>query len=132
MRVSHTRAAYLLVKYIFQILTLRSNNGFEISEADIKATIEVLANQVSKYELDNSTDALADFCSYEDEKGCVDLACKFRKDDKGDIIFTFGSNKGKKIKDNLGMLKWMLDKDFSQDTKDHAKKLLEEFSRARA
>jgi DNA polymerase-3 subunit epsilon len=107
----------------------KSLDNAHSAEADIKATIEVLQNQVEKYQLDNSSKAIADFCSYEDEKGCVDLACKFRKNDQDEIIFTFGSNKGKKVQDNLGMLKWMLDKDFSQDTKEHAKKLIEKFSK---
>lgn len=102
------------------------------SEADIKATMEVLNQQVSKYELDNDVNALADFCSYEDEKNCIDIACKFRKNKDGDVVFTFGTNKGKKIEDNLGMLKWMLDKDFSQDTKEHAKSLLKQHSKTAA
>ena len=97
------------------------------AEADIEATIEVLENQITKYKLNTSIESLDDFCSYEDEKGCIDIACKFRKNKDGEILFTFGANKGKSIKDNLGMLKWMLDKDFSDDTKEHAKRLLEEF-----
>ena len=97
------------------------------AEADILATIEVLDGQIDKYELALEVDELDDFCRYEHEKACVDLACRFRKDENGEIVFNFGSNNGKKVKENLGMLKWMLDKDFSEDTKDHARKLLEKF-----
>ena len=42
----------------------------------------------------------------------IDYAGKFARDEDGDIIFTFGDNRGKKVKTNLGMLEWMLPKDF--------------------
>jgi DNA polymerase III subunit epsilon len=104
-------------------------NDAHSAEADIEATMAVLNAQILKYQLDNSVAALDDLCSYDDEKGCIDIACKFRRDEDGEAVFTFGSNKGKKIKDNPGMLKWMLDKDFSEDTKEHAKKLLTELTK---
>jgi DNA polymerase III subunit epsilon len=100
------------------------------AEADIEATIEILNKQISKYQLEPDVNALDDFCTYENEKGCIDIACKFRKDEFGETVFTFGANKGKKIKENPGMLKWMLDKDFSEDTKEHAKRLLAELAKA--
>lgn len=100
------------------------------AEADIEATVEVLNTQIKKYQLANDVHSLDDFCTYENERGCIDIACKFRRNEAGEPIFTFGANKGKRIRDNLGMLKWMLDKDFSEDTKTHAKKLIEELSKA--
>ncbi len=112
----------------YQFYCDKELNNAHSAKADIEATIEVLNEQINRYNLESNTEALNDFCSYEQEKGCIDIECRFRKDENGELVFTFGANKGKKIKDNLGMLKWMLDKDFSADTKKHAKKLLEQLS----
>ncbi len=101
------------------------------AEDDILATIEVLNSQVLKYSLEKDVSSLDDFCRYENEKDTIDMDGKFRRDESGEVVFTFGTNRGKKVKENLGMLKWMLDKDFKEDTKEHARKLLEQFSKAK-
>jgi hypothetical protein len=47
------------------------------------------------------------------------LAGKIAWNDVGDVVFNFGKNKGMRIQDDLGYCHWMLDKDFSANTKMH-------------
>jgi len=46
----------------------------------------------------------------------VDLSGKFIRDKDGSILFNFGPQKGNKVIDNMGMLKWMFGKNFTRDT----------------
>lgn len=93
------------------------------AEADVEATIKVLDGQLNKYkDLPPSTNALHDFAYQENDY--LDYDRKFARDKSGEIIFTFGKNKGMTVADNLGMVKWMLDKDFSEHTKYIARKIL--------
>lgn len=90
--------------------------------ADTQATAAVLNGQVAKYALDGSIDSLYKLSNQGLE--VVDYDGKFSRNEQGELIFTFGTNKGKRIADNHGMLKWMLDKDFSRHTKYIAQKIL--------
>lgn len=93
------------------------------AEADVEATIKVLNGQLERYpDIPATAEALHAFTSQETEY--LDYDRKFARDKSGEIIFTFGKNKGMKVADNLGMVKWMLDKDFSEHTKFIARKLL--------
>lgn len=93
------------------------------AEADVEASIKVLNGQLEKYsDLPPTTDALHEM--FVQENDFLDYDRKFSRDKKGEIIFMFGKNKGLPVAENLGMVKWMLDKDFSEHTKFIARKIL--------
>lgn len=93
------------------------------AEADVEATIKVLNGQLEKYkDLNPTAEGLHEF-SYQ-ENDFLDYDRKFARDKNGEIVFMFGKNKGMRVAENLGMVKWMLDKDFSEHTKFIARKIL--------
>jgi DNA polymerase-3 subunit epsilon len=93
------------------------------AEADVEATIKVLNGQLEKYsDLPATTEALHEM--FVQETDFLDYDRRFSRDKKGEIIFMFGKNKGMPVAENLGMVKWMLDKDFSEHTKFIARKIL--------
>lgn len=93
------------------------------AEADVEATIKVLNGQLEKYpDITPDTETLHAFTKMDTE--FLDYDRRFARDRSGEIIFMFGKNKGMKVADNLGMVKWMLDKDFSEHTKYIARKIL--------
>jgi DNA polymerase III subunit epsilon len=92
------------------------------AESDAKATMEVLQSQVEKYELGPDTAMLHDLCSNGQE--IIDFAGKFIRNEKGEIVYAFGPHKGVKVIDETGFALWMLSKDFTFDTKEKAKKIL--------
>lgn len=93
------------------------------AEADVEATIKVLDGQLKKYsDLVPTTEALQEFTAL--KFSTLDYDGKFTRDKNGEIVFNFGSNKGKRVADNPGMVQWMLDRDFSEHTKFIARKIL--------
>lgn len=85
------------------------------AEADILATVDVFMAQVEKYpDLPANLDELELFCNY--GKPILDISGKFTTDDDGDIVFNFGAKRGMKAKDELGLVQWMINKDFPKDT----------------
>lgn len=60
-------------------------------------------------------DQLADFCRF--DEGRIDLAGKLVRDRDGDAVYNFGPKKGSKVRDEIGLAYWMLDKDFTANTK---------------
>jgi DNA polymerase-3 subunit epsilon len=59
-----------------------------------------------------------------DRKVFLDFAGTMYRDEKGDLIFNIGKNKGKKVLDNKGMLNWMLKEEFPLDTKNWCQKII--------
>ncbi|MEI7907617.1 MAG: 3'-5' exonuclease [Bacteroidota bacterium] len=93
------------------------------AEADVEATIKVLNGQLEKYsDLTPTADSLHEFSLQENEY--LDYDRKFARTKNGVLVFMFGKNKGLPVAENLGMVKWMLDKDFSEYTKLVARKIL--------
>ncbi len=93
------------------------------AEADVEATIKVLNGQLEKYsDLTPTADSLHEF-SYQ-ESDYVDYDRKFARGKNGEIVFTFGKNKGLAVVGNLGMVEWMLNKDFAEQTKLIARKII--------
>lgn len=93
--------------------------------ADVMATLDIMRGQMAMYE---DLQSLDDFHAIaEPEKRC-DLAGKFRMED-GVVVYNFGKHFNTPVKDQLSFLTWMMDKDFSIDTKNYAIKLLEEFKK---
>lgn len=93
--------------------------GAHGAEADTKATYEVLKSQLDKYDtLKNDMDFLAKFSAHNRN---VDFAGRIVYNDKGEEVFNFGKNKGKRVVDILrnepGYYNWMMQGEFSLYTK---------------
>ena len=89
------------------------------AEADTIATLEVLKAQIVKYEgLGNDMESLHKASG---QANLVDLAGRMIYDDNGNEIFNFGKHKGKMVsfvfKNEPGYYQWMMNNDFSLDTK---------------
>ncbi len=94
------------------------------AKGDVEATMKVLSGQLAKYpDLSPDPDMLHKIAH--EGNTVIDYAGKFTRDADGDIIFTFSNNIGKKVKDNLGMLDWMLTRDFTAQTKHIARQILD-------
>lgn len=90
------------------------------AEADTMATYEVLKAQLDRYEdLENDVEKLATEYSFFNNN--VDLAGRIILDEKGVEIFNFGKHKGKAVGEVLkkepSFYAWMMDADFSLNTK---------------
>lgn len=99
--------------------------------ADTRATYEVLKEQLNRYgNLENSVEFLSDFSS---QNRNVDLAGRIIKNDKDEEVFNFGKYKGQTVKEVLqkdaGYYSWMLQGDFTQNTKDVLTRLRIEYSK---
>ena len=89
------------------------------AEADTRATYEVLMGQLDRYpELENDMAFLAEFSSYNKN---VDFAGRMIYDENGVEVFNFGKYKGESVseilKKDLGYFSWMLNSDFTLNTK---------------
>lgn len=96
------------------------------AKADALATADVLEAQFAKYaDLPATVDELALFSNY--GRKMMDVSGKFTEDADGDIIFNFGPQRGKKAKEHIGFLEWMLSKDFPPDTQKIAAQIIRDF-----
>lgn len=87
--------------------------------ADTAATVDVFLAQLDKYDdLPRDVKGLADFSSMTRN---VDYAGRFIYDERGVEVFNFGKHKGKPVEAVLrsepGYYDWMMQSDFSRDTK---------------
>ncbi len=90
------------------------------ANADTRATYEVLKAQLDRYDdLPNDIEALSDFSS---QNRNVDLMGRLVYDDQHREVINFGKYKGKLAQEVLardaGYYSWILQGDFSQNTKD--------------
>ncbi len=99
--------------------------------ADTRASMEVLLAQVARYEGQTVTDGLGnpigtmrndmDELNRLAASELVDLAGRMIRDSAGQVVFNFGKHKGKKVltvlKDEPSYYDWMMNGDFSLDTK---------------
>ncbi len=93
--------------------------GAHGATADTKATYEVLKAQLDRYDdIENDVDFLAEYTSFTKN---VDFAGAMVYNDQNEEVFNFGKHKGKKVRDVLksepGYYGWMMQNDFSHDTK---------------
>lgn len=96
------------------------------AESDAMATYNVLIAQFIRYpDLPATVDELALFSNY--GRKVMDVSGKFTEDVDGDIIFNFGPQRGKKAKEHIGFLEWMLSKDFPPDTQKIAAQIIRDF-----
>lgn len=107
--------------------TFKRYTGEELTDAhdalaDTEATLEILLHQITNNDLGASSQELDDFGQDGIER--VDLSGKLAKNDNGEIIYTFGKPKGKRVVDDKGFGEWMLKNDFASDTKEIIKSLL--------
>ncbi len=89
------------------------------AQADTMATLEVLEAQLDRYpDIENDVAALAE---YTKRNKMLDYAGRFILDDNDRPVFNFGKHKGKLVTDVLAnepsYYSWMMDGDFTQDTK---------------
>ncbi len=84
------------------------------AEADTLATVDILSAQVERYDLDSDIDQLQEVSTHGRE--IIDYAGKFTRNEYGDIIFTFGKNKGKLVTSERVYANWMLRGNFTTDT----------------
>lgn len=95
------------------------------AEADIKATYDVLLAQIEKYpDLNNDVESLAEFSQMNRN---VDLAGRIILDQNDVAIFNFGKFKGQPVTQIFARqpsyYSWMMNGEFSQNTKDAITKL---------
>ena len=103
------------------------------AEADTRATYEVLKAQLERYpdDLENDIAFLAEISSYNKN---VDFAGRMIYDENGVELFNFGKYKGTSVVEVLrkdpGYFNWIINSDFSRNTKAELTKirLREEFS----
>ncbi|MDZ4668913.1 MAG: 3'-5' exonuclease [bacterium] len=89
------------------------------AEADTRATWEIIQSQIDKYpQLKNTLDELGKVSG---QNSLVDLAGRMVYNTEGKEVFNFGKHKGKSVEDIFkkepGYYQWMMDNDFSLDTK---------------
>ena len=72
--------------------------------------------QIERY--DDVGDTVTDLADYSAPRfKSVDLSRRLAYNDKDELIFNFGKYKGEPVKAHLDYAEWMLEKDFSEDTK---------------
>ena len=99
--------------------------------ADAMSTLSVMWGQIEKYKF-NTIDELASWGKHEDDNR-IDFAGKLARDADGDAIYTFGQRtKGVKVRDDPGFAHWVLNRDFTSDTKRHLRQILADLEAERA
>ncbi|MBR5018523.1 MAG: 3'-5' exonuclease [Bacteroidales bacterium] len=100
------------------------------AEADTMATYEVLEAQLDRYGTDEEDPLLNDvgyLAKYSCQSRFVDYAGRIVLDDKDEPLFNFGKHRGKKVVDVLrkepSYYSWMMDGDFTLDTKHQLTKI---------
>lgn len=130
------------LKAAYKFFCDKELEGAHDALADVRATVEVLAGQIQKYEgvdytdgdgfvtkapVKNDMKAIHEFIS---DYKVVDYTQRLRRDFKGEIIFNFGKYVNKRVKDVIRRDKnyyhWIIQKDFSSQVKKIVKKLMEE------
>jgi DNA polymerase-3 subunit epsilon len=100
----------------------KSLEGAHDAEADVRATLEVFRGQLDRYDdIGTTVDQIVSFIG---EPEFVDPARKLRRNEKGDIVYTFGKNNGKPVLADRGYAEWLLGGDFPETTKAVVRSLL--------
>lgn len=88
------------------------------AEADARATLAVWNAMRATRGLD-----LAEGVRLSKPPTEVDRAGRFLRDVDGEVVYNFGTHVRKRVRDDLPLLDWMLDKDFPAETKAIARRL---------
>jgi DNA polymerase III subunit epsilon len=92
------------------------------AEADVRATLEVFRRQLDRYEdLGTTVDEIHAFCNSD---AIVDFGRKLIRNERGEIIYAFGKNRGKPVMADPEYAEWMLRGDFPESTKTVLRALL--------
>jgi DNA polymerase-3 subunit epsilon len=93
----------------------REHVGAHGAVADCEATLDVLEEQVALYPdlADMTPTELSAFCEMEPR---VDWAGKLTKDKNGDVCYSFGKAKGRRVVDDPGFGQWMMRNNFPKET----------------
>lgn len=110
--------------------------------ADVRATVDVLLGQLSKYEGQDHVDGdgnvtpnavqpdVAALHEFSNDFRFVDATQKMRYGDRGEILFNFGKYNGKAVKEVLKLepnyCQWILNKEFSSQVKQIVKGIMKE------
>lgn len=97
--------------------------------ADATATWEILNAQLDRYtDLQKDVDFLADFTLAHDFSR-VDFAGRLARNDKNEVVYNFGKNRGKTVREIMktepGYYGWMMNADFPLHTKQCLKREIE-------
>lgn len=94
------------------------------AEADVRATVEVFRRQLETYaDIGRTVEEIHAFCNSD---AIVDFGRKLARNQKGEIVFAFGKNRGKPVTDDPGYAEWMLGGDFPESTKAVLRRVLQE------
>ncbi len=106
---------------------MREHKGAHDDKADAEEAMAVLRAQMSYYPDLGTWDKLAEWSQYEnDGMEKADLAGKILRNKDGELIWNFTKKKGQPVKDDIGLIYWVLDRDFPESTKLILRKALEE------
>jgi len=110
--------------------------------ADVKATVDVLKGQISRYKdvdyVDNDgnvtstpvTNDMESLAKFTNDSRTVDVTNRLKYDNAGNVVFNFGKYMGQKVVDVLSRdrqyYNWILEKDFSAQVKQIIKKIVKE------
>ena len=91
------------------------------AEADILATKEVFFSQLTQYnDIGNNP---AEIAKQSGQRKLADIAGKFTFNEKDELVYDFGKNKGQIVEDD-SYVKWLLTSDFPEETKQFLKEYL--------
>ena len=101
-----------------------SLEGAHDAGVDTTAAVDILQAMVERHEeLPKDMQGLHEFCN----EGRVDLAGKLIRNEKGEVVYNFGKDKGKPVKNFPGFGEWMLKKgSFTENTRACVRELLNE------
>lgn len=99
----------------------REHQGSHSAAADAEILGRLLNAVCTKHRV-----ALEELASMSRPDSEVDRSGKFIRSEHGEILFNFSKNAGEPALNHPGMLRWMLQRDFPQDSLDVARQLLEQ------
>lgn len=85
---------------------------------DVVASLRVLQGMIKEEHIPSDVSGILKFqANGEEFDSMVDFAGKFIRNKDGVILLNFGKHRGQPAEDNLDFLDWMINKDFTKDTK---------------
>ena len=102
----------------------RKHEGAHSALTDAIATGDVLDGQVALY-ADLAAMDVTELAKFSEMDGMLDYAGKLGLDKDGQAVYRIGEKtRGVRVKDDLGMAEWMLSRQFSENTKNHLRRLM--------
>lgn len=108
---------------IYKKYTGEELEGAHDAMADTRGSLTIFNSMLDESFFESKSLEDIGALSYNKETVC-DLAGKFVKNKDGVVVFNFGKNIGKPAVNDPGFLQWMLDKNFSSNTKSWVRKIL--------